>query len=162
MLSMFKKVSLGFALAAMMAPSVAKAADGHFGVLPGFVWGKASGSDSRTAFGIGAEVGYKFMPEFGVNATFLWSKKDGVTVMPFGVEGLWYSDFGLNAGLNLGMSRASGGGASATDFYAGVTVGYDYPVADMFTVGVKIPYSLVFSDTKFHSVGFLANASIWF
>lgn len=159
MFSKIAKISMSLALAAAVAPA-AFAAD-HTGFV-GIPLGVGFGNNSYgPRFVVGVDAGMKFAPEFGASVFFNFTKKDGAKFMPFGVEGNYFFDgdlAGMYAGVNLGAGKSD----AETNFLFGAQVGYDYAVAEGFSIGAKVAYHMVMSDPKGHAFHTLANLRYWF
>jgi hypothetical protein len=169
----WKKISqglvLGTALTVVGSASAMSAGDGSVGALLGWTMPKDTASTINGRFGFGVDGEYAVIDDLAVGAYFQYSTNTKTKTaikyknayMPFGLTVNYHLPMveGLYFGANVGMVRSTAkvgtlASASASDISFGAQVGYDYMLADEFSVGAMYQYIWINSDPE---SGYLNN-----
>lgn len=145
------------------------------GALLGAAVPTLDGLSGRFAYGGGG--GFRFHPNFGLGASFTTSSEDvgpgSVRIGLLAVEGIFYFpeapgfSLGIRGGPAFESASVSVGSAtfsgSDTEFFAGAQTGYDFLVADQFSLGLEVDWNHVFGSPKSYEVfNFLVPLRVWF
>lgn len=183
---LFAAVSLVAALSSVESADAAEDKAAWVGVNGGISVPNYDNTTSRTILGIngGAKIG----TELGVGAYYLTSKKEesvaGASVAfdydLYGVMGGYFFEGearGVHLGVMLGMSKvASKVGAysvSTSPMHWGLVAGYDYMIADRFSIGGSVNYISIanssasytggtWNQNGFSTLNFLGAVKVWF
>jgi hypothetical protein len=161
------KILASLTCAAALFATTPAFAEGYVGIMGG--WGFPLAIDNiKSEPVVGATVGYKFLPEMSLAATWQhdYFKTDPGS-LDFGVtqwlgEANFFSFFGLNGGLHAGIAKYDLLGVSDSDLAFGAHLGQDFLIAPAISLGISGYYSYVSANDPFSIVNVMVPLKFMF